>query len=242
LILSSLNEQPASQDYLKAIHRITEGKGRDARANTKAIAAELHVSQPSVSAMLDRLAAANLVDYVHYGGVQLSADGRRAALRVIRRHRLLELYLTRFLGLRWDEVHEEAEQLEHVLSERVEAAIDKALDHPDFDPHGDPIPSPSGSLPSRASRTLWSAEQGDEGVVARVSDADPGLLRHLDGMGVVPGAVVTVTRRDSGGMLRLRVDGRNRALGREAAEMVYVSPTRGVRRTGGRHSGEAKSA
>jgi DtxR family Mn-dependent transcriptional regulator len=222
LTLTNLNDQPASQDYLKAIFRITEAKGPDARANTKAIAAELGISQPSVSAMLDRLAAARLVDYVHYGGAQLTDDGRHAALRVLRRHRLLELYLTSFLGFRWDEVHEEAERLEHVLSDRLEVAIDDALDHPSFDPHGDPIPARDGSLPRHAYRTLWSAEQGYSGVVARVSDADPSLLRHLDGLGVVPGAEVAVTRRDRGGMLRLRVDGRNRAIGREAAEVVYL--------------------
>jgi DtxR family Mn-dependent transcriptional regulator len=230
---------PAPQDYLKAIHRITEAAGPEARANTKAIAVELNISQPSVSAMLDRLSDAKLVDYVHYGGAQLTDEGRAAAMRVIRRHRLLELYLTRFLGFGWDEVHQEAEDLEHVLSDRLEAAIDAALDHPAFDPHGDPIPRRDGSVEARAHRSLWSARDGEEVVVARVSDSDPDLLRHLRTLGVVPGAApahpqadrssyVAVTGRDIGGTIRLRVGGRRRTIGRDAAEQVFLAPPGGV--------------
>src|SRR5207245_1963638 len=106
----------------------------------------------------------------------------RAAVRVIRRHRLLELYLTRFLGLGWDEVHEEAEQLEHVLSARLEAAIDRALGQPLVDPHGDPIPRAGGSLRAPSYRTLWNAEAGERVHVGRVSDADSGMLRHLEAL------------------------------------------------------------
>jgi len=214
--------QPALQDYLKAVYRVTAARG-GGPANTKAIAAELGVSQPSVSSMLDRMAAEGLVDYVHYAGATLSRRGRRAALRVIRRHRLLELYLERFLGLGWDEVHAEAELLEHALSARVEAAIDDALGHPAFDPHGDPIPGMDGSLKRPESRTLWDSHESGSARVARVSDADPGLLRHLHTLGIVPGATVTGMRRESGGALRLRVGRREQLLGREAAEKVYVS-------------------
>ena len=214
--------QPALQDYLKAIYRVTEARGGEA-ANTKAIAAELGVSQPSVSAMLDRMAADGLVDYVHYAGATLSRKGRRMALRVIRRHRLLELYLERFLGLGWDEVHAEAELLEHALSPRVEAAIDEALGHPGFDPHGDPIPTPEGTLQRPEWRTLWDSHDAARARVARVSDGDPGLLRHLQRLGIVPGAVVSGMRRESGGALRLKVGRREELLGREAAERVFVS-------------------
>ena len=214
--------KPALQDYLKAVYRVTEARG-GAAANTKAIAAELRVSQPSVSAMLDRMAADGLVDYVHYAGATLTRKGRRAALRVIRRHRLLELYLDRFLGLGWDEVHEEAELLEHALSARVEAAIDDALGHPAFDPHGDPIPGVDGSLQRSHWRTLWDSYESGRARVARVSDADPNLLRHLHRLGIVPGVTVSGMRRESGGALRLRVGRRMELLGREAAERVFVS-------------------
>jgi DtxR family Mn-dependent transcriptional regulator len=212
---------PAPQDYLKAIHRITDG-GAAARAGTKAIAAELKVSPPSVSAMLDRLAAEGMVDYVHYGGATLTAEGRRTALRVIRRHRLLELYLSRFLGLGWDEVHEEAEELEHVLSARLEGAIDRALGHPSVDPHGDPIPAVDGTIAATDHHALWGLEAGARAEVRRVSDLDAELLRHLRQMGIVPGARVSRVSRETGGVLRLTVGRRSVALGRDAAEKVFV--------------------
>ena len=213
--------QPAVQDYLKAIHHVTDAR-QGGPANTKAIATMLAVSQSSVSAMLDRMAADGLVDYVHYAGATLTAAGRTAALGVIRRHRLLELYLERFLGLGWDEVHDEADVLEHALSPRLEAAIDAALGHPRFDPHGDPIPSADGALTRPAWQSLWESE-ADQARVARVSDADPVLLRHLSRLGVVPGAQISRIRREIGGAVRIRLGARDEVLGRDAAEKVYVT-------------------
>ncbi|MFN2466399.1 MAG: metal-dependent transcriptional regulator [Candidatus Dormibacteria bacterium] len=215
------NPKPALQDYLKAIHQVTEARGGEP-ANTKAIAVRLGVSQPSVSAMLDRMAADGLVDYVHYAGASLTRKGRRAALRVVRRHRLIELYLERFLGLGWDEVHAEADLLEHAISPRVEAAIAHALGQPAFDPHGDPIPGADGSLPRPSRNTLWDADDSGRVRVSRVTDGDPGLLRHLQRLGIVPGAVVWGVRHESGGALRLRVGRREEMLGREAAERIFV--------------------
>jgi DtxR family Mn-dependent transcriptional regulator len=180
------------------------------------------VSPPSVSAMLDRLAHDGMVDYVHYRGVALTDRGRRAALRVIRRHRLLELYLTSSLGLGWDEVHEEAERLEHVLSHRLESAIDRALGSPKADPHGDPIPSADGTVAPEAVKSLWSVDDGHEAVVSRVSDLDPNLLRHLRKLGIIPGAHVVALQRESGGALRLRTGNKQVTVGREAAESVFV--------------------
>ena len=219
--MATSRPKPALQDYLKAIHGITDAGGGEP-AKTKAIASRLGVSQPSVSAMLDRMSADGLVDYVHYGGASLTRKGRRAALRVVRRHRLLELYLERSLGLGWDEVHAEAEMLEHALSPRVEAAIDEALGHPAFDPHGDPIPGPDGVLERQDWRSLWEARDGRRARVARVNDRDPELLRHLHRLGIVPGAMLSAIRRESGGALRLRIGGREELIGREAAEMIYV--------------------
>lgn len=220
--VAPLHPQPALQDYLKAVYRVTEARGGQP-ANTKAIAAEMGVSQPSVSAMLDRMAAAGLVDYIHYAGATLTRKGRRVALRVVRRHRLVELYLAQVLGLGWDEVHAEADLLEHVLSDRLERAIDEALGHPSVDPHGDPIPTPDGSLSHARWRNLWEVEGGRRLRVARVDDADSALLRHLQQLGVVPGVVVSSVRRETGGVVRLKVGRRSQILGREAAERVYVS-------------------
>lgn len=215
--------QPALQDYLKAVHHLTESSGRQERATTKAIAEQVGVSAPSVSAMLDRMASERLVDYVHYAGASLTARGRRAALRVIRRHRLIELYLVRHLGLGWDEVHEEADRLEHVISDRLEAAIDQALGFPDRDPHGDPIPDAHGNLPPRSLRTLWSASPGSPARITRVSNGDTELLRHLGRLGIVPGALLSVVAKDSGGVMLLRVGRRSKAvIGRELAEQVYL--------------------
>ncbi|GAC1328754.1 MAG: manganese-binding transcriptional regulator MntR [Candidatus Dormibacteria bacterium] len=213
--------KPAVQDYLKAIHAVLESQqGEPAR--TKSIADQLGVSPPSVSAMLDRMAAEGLANYVHYAGATLTPKGHAAALSVIRRHRLLELYLHRVLGLGWDEVHAEAEVLEHSLSARVEAAMDAALGHPAVDPHGDPIPRVDGSLPRPASRPLWGCGSTVPVRVARVSDSDPELLRHLEKLGILPGALLSELRKESGGVLRLRVGNRRQAIGRDAAEKVFV--------------------
>jgi DtxR family Mn-dependent transcriptional regulator len=178
--------------------------------------------------MLDRLAADGLVDYQHYRGARLRPRGRAAALRVIRRHRLLELYLTRVLGLGWEEVHEEAERLEHVLSDRLELAIDAALGHPSSDPHGDPIPGRDGSLARPRLQSLWAAARGPARVT-RVSDADSNLLRHLQALGIVPGAGIAVLDQESGGAIRVRVKGTEQLLGREAAERVFVTAEREVK-------------
>jgi DtxR family Mn-dependent transcriptional regulator len=210
------------QDYLKAIHRLTEGAD-GGRATTTGIARELGVSAPSVSAMLDRMKAGGLVDYVHYAGATLTDEGQREALRVIRRHRLIELFLVRHLGLGWDEVHEEAERLEHVVSDRLEQAIDRLMNFPERDPHGDPIPAVDGSVALRSFRTLWGAAVGQSVRVDRVSDTDTGMLRHLQKAGLVPGATLTVLARDAGGVMEVRVGAVDRrTIGQGAAEKVYL--------------------
>lgn len=215
--------KPALQDYLKAIHRLTEGKPEGNRASTTGIARELGVSAPSVSGMLDRMEADGLVDYAHYSGAALTGEGRRQAVGVIRRHRLIELFLVEHLGLGWDEVHEEAERLEHVVSDRLELAIDKLMNFPERDPHGDPIPAADGTLPRRSFRTLWAASPGTTVTVDRVSDTDTSILRHLERTGLRPGVGVTIVSRDPGGAMELRVAERGTSvIGREAAEKVYL--------------------
>src|SRR3954471_19146582 len=152
----------AIQDYLKAIFKLQE---RDGRASTSALAAELGVSPASVTAMVKRLAASGLLEHELYRGARLTTEGRRVALEVVRHHRLLETYLAEKLGVAWDQVHDEADRLEHHLSETVEARMAEALGHPTHDPHGDPIPSEALELVTEPARSLADVPEGDEAVV-----------------------------------------------------------------------------
>jgi DtxR family Mn-dependent transcriptional regulator len=165
--------------------------------------------------MVKALADAGLVDYEAYGGVTLTAPGRQLALHVLRRHRLVELFLVRVLGFDWTEVHDEAERLEHAVSDRVVDRIDELLGRPEVDPHGHPIPSSSGTLDSRVAVPLGEVEPGTRVRVARVSDRDAGFLRALERIGVRPGTRLTIQARD------------------EAADSVTISLRRGHHETMG---------
>lgn len=184
---------PPIEDYLKAIY--TVGHETDGRASTSAIAGRMEVSAASATNMMQRLAEMKLVDYVPYKGASLTAAGEKVALEVIRHHRLLELYLAEALGYSWDAVHDEAERLEHVISEEFEDRIDAMLGHPTIDPHGDPIPPKSGTMPAESLRRLSEIDAGETVTVRRVSDRDGDLLRTLASMGLVPGARVQVLDR-----------------------------------------------
>jgi DtxR family Mn-dependent transcriptional regulator len=183
----------AVQDYAKAIYTLEQ---RDGAATTSALAALLEVRPASVSGMLRKLAALELVEHERYRGVRLTDAGRLVALEVIRHHRLLELFLVESLGMSWDEVHAEAEVLEHALSEQLEELIPAKLGHPTTDPHGDPIPSRELTLaPERATRNLYELEPGTQAVFVRVSDTDPEMLRFLADRGIAPGARLEVIER-----------------------------------------------
>ncbi|HEX2234821.1 MAG TPA: metal-dependent transcriptional regulator [Actinomycetota bacterium] len=215
---------PAAQDYLKALVALEpEGGGLVA---TTAVASRLGVSAASATNMLKRLHAMGLVRHVPYHGAEIEDAGRRVALEVIRHHRLLETYLNEALGMPWDEVHAEAEVLEHVISEDLEDRIAARLGHPTADPHGDPIPTKDGSMPEAATRTLWGLEMGVGATVRRVSDSEPGALRYLGSAGVVPGARVEVASRAPlhDGPLLVRVEGAEEplALSREISEGIWV--------------------
>jgi DtxR family Mn-dependent transcriptional regulator len=199
---------PAVQDYLKAIYRIEEDTGRSAVA-TSEVAAALGVTAASASGMLKRLLQLGFVAAgVRRGSVELSPDGRTAALEVIRHHRLLETYLVTKLGVPWDEVHHEAEVLEHHLSEALEARIAEELGHPVRDPHGDPIPTLRGEVVVIPVGLLADLPEGARAVIHRVSDQDPALLRYLADKGLVPDAAVEMVRRGAfGGPLGIRVAG-----------------------------------
>jgi DtxR family Mn-dependent transcriptional regulator len=191
--------------------------------STNALADRLGVTPASVSAMVKRLADRGLAEHVPYRGVALTAQGRRVALEVLRHHRLLELYLAEHLGVPWDRVHEEAEALEHVLSEYLEARIAAKLGHPTHDPHGDPIPDVRLNIDEGETRALSACEPGARGSFARVSDSDPDMLRYLDERGVQLGdELEVVDRQPFGGPLTVRVGDRLHTLGGRLADAMRV--------------------
>ena len=222
-----LTTSPAAQDYLKALHAIEWEAGQPGPVSTTAVADRLGVSAASATNMLKKLDSMGLVVQVPYRGTELTASGRKIALEVVRHHRLLETYLAEALGVPWDEVHAEAEILEHVLSERLEDRIAALLGDPAWDPHGHPIPSKDGRMPEASRRTLWDGGDGETLAVERVSDGDPDVLRYLGDVGVMPGARVEVVKRGPvGGPLFVRLPERKdrvEALSRELAEAVWVS-------------------
>lgn len=188
--MSDLSTQ-ATQDYLKAIYEICETQ---ARASTGQIAERLAVTPASVTGMLKKLADADppLVHYRKHQGVVLTDSGEKQAMRMIRRHRLLECFLHETLGYGWDEVHQEAERLEHAISGAFGRRIAQLLDEPERDPHGSPIPSADLRLPSDCAVALAETSAGQRVRVERVSDRDPQLLRYLEEIALIPGTEVTV--------------------------------------------------
>jgi len=210
----------AMEDYLKGVYRLGQHGGE---VTTQQLAEELGISGPSVTNMVKRLNELLLVQHTPYHGVRLTPAGERVALEVIRHHRLLELYLAETLGYPWDQVHAEAERLEHHVSEELEARIDSALGHPTRDPHGDPIPSREGTIAPVPGTRLLDLGAGQRGIVSRVSDRDPEQLRYLGSIGLVLGAVVTVLERlPFEGPLRIGVDGAEHVIGRPLAAAVHV--------------------
>ena len=209
----------SAQDYLKAIWKLE----RTGDMSTTALADALGVAPASATAMLKKLAALGLVVHERYHGATLTPAGERMALEVVRHHRLLELYLMEALGLSWDQVHEEAERLEHHLSDQLESHIDRALGFPTRDPHGDPIPSPELLLQSDELVCLSDLEAGSMTVVRRVPDGDPELLRYLATLGLVPAEEVTVVdRAPFDGPVTVEVRGTRHAIGRSLAAQIEV--------------------
>jgi DtxR family Mn-dependent transcriptional regulator len=183
----------AVEDYAKAIYSLEQRQG--GAVSTTALADRLEVTPASASGMVRRLGELGLVTHAPYRGVQLTERGVRVALEVLRHHRLLELYLAQSLGVPWDRVHDEAEVLEHVLSEELEALIAAKLGHPTRDPHGDPIPSADLVLEEQPTERLADQEPGVRGRFVRVSDADPAMLRYLAERGIAPGDAFAVVDR-----------------------------------------------
>jgi DtxR family Mn-dependent transcriptional regulator len=211
----------AIQDYLKEIYKI---QAAGERATTTAIARRMGVAPSSATSMVKKLAALGLAEHAPYRGIELSDAGTKIALEVIRHHRLLEQYLAETLGLGIDAVHAEADRLEHVLSEELEARIDEQLGFPTHDPHGDPIPDAGLNVDRSQLRSLDALEPGEEATVRRVPDGDAELLRYLAELTLVPGRRVLMRKSEPfGGPLTVAVDGSEHAISRELAVQIGVA-------------------
>lgn len=213
---------PVVEDYLKTIYRLAQAK-QSGQVGTVALAEALNIKPASVTAMLKTLAELKLVEYEPYYGVMLSDAGMKIALEVVRHHRLIELYLVEALGFSWDEVHEEAEALEHVISEKLEARIAAYLQHPTLDPHGDPIPALDGTLPESSTLSLADLPVKAKARVVRVCDQHAERLRYIAELGLVPGARVQVTgNAPFDGPVSVRVAGTVHALDKRLAKAILV--------------------
>jgi DtxR family Mn-dependent transcriptional regulator len=211
----------AIEDYLKAIYLINR---EQERVSTTALSEHLKVAPASVTGMMKKLSTMKLITHEPYRGVGLTSAGRKMALEVIRHHRLVELYLAEALSVPWDQVHEEAEKWEHVLSEDLEERMDAALGYPKVDPHGAPIPNRDGEVEEAERIRLSLLQSGDRGVVAEVSDHDAALLRYVGGLGLYLGVLVHVIAVEPfNGPIRLRIKGKERSVGREVAQQIYVT-------------------
>ncbi len=212
----------AVEDYLKIIYKL-QGDGV---ASTSEIARALDVSPASVTSMTRRLSDLGLARYESYRGVTLTESGTKIALEIIRHHRLLETYLKEVLGYPWDKMHEEAEHLEHHISEAFEDKIEELLGYPTHDPHGDPIPTRDGKIAEPALDRLSDSPAGSEVKIERVSDEDSEVLHYLEELGLLPGAIVRVVGKEPfDGPLTLRIDGSDKIVGRAVAHQVFVAST-----------------
>jgi len=210
----------AEQNYVKAIYKLQEQYND---VSTSLLAANLGITAPSVSGMLKKLSRAKIVIHNRRKGVRLTRKGKQLALNIIRRHRLVELFLVETLGMTWDNVHIEAEKLEHSISDTVLAHIDKLLGYPKCDPHGSPIPSADGSIPARKAVQLVDLQLNQEGVICEVEDDKPEMLQHLREIGLIPGAnirIIDILAAD--GTLIIKCNHRQQAVSPTIASAVWV--------------------
>lgn len=212
----------STQDYLKHIYELTEN---GESASTNALAQKMNISAPSVTGMIQKLASEKpaLVEYQKHQGVTLTREGRKAALEVIRHHRLLEAWLVQTLGYSWDEVHEEAERLEHVISEDFERRIAAAMGNPTRDPHGEPIPSADLKMPADNTTPLSSLRPTQSAKIRRVDARDPDLLRHLDSLGLTPGTRIEIIEYSNfDNNLTIKVGKRVSIVGLKITSKIFV--------------------
>ena len=209
------------EDYLKAIYQLSP-EGRP--ASTSEIANLLALSAPSVTGMVKRLSEHGLLEHIPYRGVQLTEEGRRAALRMVRRHRLIEAYLVEFLGYSWDTVHEEAERLEHAVSDTMIERMAGALGNPSVDPHGDPIPTADGEVQELACIALSDVPIGETVEISRVQESQPERLRYIASLGLRPGVHVTVVNRQPiDDLVTIKVGSHKQVIGRELGHALLCS-------------------
>jgi len=214
----------AQQDYLKSLYLLS---GDERPVPTSELAQRLGISSPSVSEMVTRLSAQGLVEHDRYRGQQLTREGRKVALELVRHHRLLEMFLVQVLGYSWDEVHDEAERLEHVISERMEQRIFELLGRPELDPHGHVIPSLTGKVRSVSNRSLSECQAGEKVVVHDVSDDDPSKLREIGRRGLRPGThIEVVSGSQFEGPIEVRVKGRRESVPLGLAKSMFVTEER----------------
>lgn len=212
------------EDYLKTIYKLQQD---ESPVRTTALAKALGVEPASVTGVIKRLAELDYVLHEPYRGVTLTPSGEKVALDVIRNHRLIELYLIEALGYSWDEVHEEAERLEHAVTPRFIERISAVLGHPELDPHGAPIPTEDGHIAQGTGLRLSEMTSGQRGSIARVSDDDPGLLRYLASLGIKPGVEIAVFQvAPYGGPIEIQIGKANHALGPQAAAQIFVNLAR----------------
>ncbi len=215
-------ENTKVEDYIKAIYQVSSAADTGT-ATTGEVAEKLSVTPGSVTTMLQRLAESGLVNYQSHRGTSLSPSGEKLALNVLRRHRLVELFLVKTLGLSWDEIHVEAENIEHAVSDNLIARIDAYLGYPSRDPHGDPIPNEDGSFRSKSGDPLSDAPAGFNFTIERVLDQSPDFLRYLTEGGVLIGTTaVVVDNHRSAGVITVRIGDRNLSMSREVARNIIV--------------------
>lgn len=205
------------EDHLKTIWLIAQ----EGNASTSALAEQLGIAAPSVSAMLGKLQDAGFVSHERYHGVTLTERGKREALRLLRRHRLVETFLLEHLGYGWDEVHDEAERLEHAVSDHFTEQLAEFLGHPSHDPHGDPIPKADGTLPDTPNTPLAEVDVGQVLEVSRLLSQAPDVLTYLADLGIQPGVRLEVTRREPvGGLVHVALKNRKEVLSKELAMLI----------------------
>ncbi len=210
------------EDYLKTIYLIHEREGKG--VSTTAIAAALNVTPASVTGMVKKLAEMKLVRHTPYQGVELTKTGEKIALEVVRHHRLLELFLIEALGYSWDEVHAEADALEHVISEEFEERMAARLGHPVVDPHGDPIPARDGTFTALKERALLSMQAGESAQITHINDTNSAMLRYAASLGLTPATRLTLLEAEPfGGSLRVKIGKTEKSIGRELAAQIFVT-------------------
>jgi DtxR family Mn-dependent transcriptional regulator len=211
----------SAEDYLKTIYTL---ESEEQGASTTHIADAMDVSSASATNMIKRLSEMRLVEYQSYKGARLTEAGKKIALEIIRHHRLLELYLLEVMGYSWDEVHDEAEKLEHHISEQFEDTIASLLNDPTHDPHGDPIPTKEGTMPAMEEQPLIETEEQHTYIIVRVNNQDPEPLRYLEGEGLLPGVQLTVKEKTPlNDTITIVVEGSEKVIGRELGRTILVA-------------------